>query len=173
MKRHHLTLILLAGLGLLPAKASSTLTIVLDSPTLIGAPGGSVEFTGTITNTTGDEIFLNADSFTLATFDPSAIDDSPFFTNAPLSLVGFDLTGDIGLFNVNIPALFPEGGYFGTFQILGGLDGDAQEQIGSVDFTVQVQQPSGVPEPSAGLMLSAGLGLLLIAKRFRSALIAN
>lgn len=168
MKKYHLALILfifLIGLVCAPAKAD-TLLIALDSPTLNGSPGDVLQFFGTLTNTTAADLYLNADNINLAGFDPSAIDDSPFFANTPLFLVPGGSTGDIRLFDITIPNPFATGNYGGTFQVLGGVDGNAQDIIGSAYFTVQVQQSAAVPEPSSAVLLSSGaLLLLLVAKQ--------
>ena len=114
---------------------------------------------------TSANLYLNADNFNIAGLDPGAIDDSPFFANAPIFLGPGSSTDDIGLFNITIPDPFATGDYEGTFQVLGGVDGNAQDIIGSADFTVQVQQPTAVPEPSSAVLLSASLFLLLVAKQ--------
>lgn len=53
----------------------------------------------------------------------------------------------------------------GTFQVLGGVDGNAQDIIGSAGFTVHVQQPATVPAPSSAVLLSGGLMLLMVARQ--------
>jgi hypothetical protein len=169
MKHYHLALIPLIGLVCATAKAD-LLTIVLDSPTLSGSPGGVLEFSGTLTNTASSNLYLNADNFNLAGFEPSAINDSPFFTNAPLFLGGPDgSTGDIGLFNITIPVPFVTGNYGGALQVLGGVDVNAQDVVGSADFTVQVQQPAVVPEPASFVTLSLALLLLVLTLHARRA----
>ena len=145
-------------MGCITARADALL-ISLDSPILSGPPGSVVQFFGTLTNTTGADLYLNADNFGLAGFDPSAIDDSPFFTNAPLFLGPAGTSGDIGLFNVTIPNGFGGGSYSGSFEILGGATSDGQNTIGTVDFVVQV---SAVPEPSSLSMFALALGLFFV-----------
>jgi hypothetical protein len=164
MKKYHLAVVLLTGLVYAPAKAD-TLSIAFDMPTLTGLPAAFLQFSGTITNTTGSTVYLNGDGFNLTGFDQSAIDDSPFFANTPPFLGPGGSTGDIGLFNITIPNPFATGNYGGTFQVSGGADGNAQDVIGTAYFTVQVQQPSGVPEPSSAVLMSGALLLLLVAKQ--------
>ena len=118
-----------------------------------------------LTNTTAANLFLNADSFNLATIPPSAIDDSPFFTNAPLFLGPNAATGTIGLFNITIPNGTPLGDYLGTFQVLGGPASNDQTLIGSAGFTVHVQAPSGIPEPSSLSMVALAGALLVVLRR--------
>jgi hypothetical protein len=138
-------------------------TIALDSPTLTGSPGGVLQFFGTLSNTTNANLYLNADNFNLGGFDPSAIDDSPFFANAPLFLGPDGSTGDIGLFDIAIPNAFPPGNYVGVFQVLGGVSGDSQDIIGSVGFTATVQQ-SAVPEPGFRLALFLALVVFVLSR---------
>ena len=160
MKKSRLILILLVAVGCMTARADALL-ISLDSPILSGPPGSVVQFFGTLTNTTGADLYLNADNFDLAGFDPSAIDDSPFFTNAPFFLGSGGTSGDIGLFNVTIPNGFGGGNYAGSFEILGGATSDDQSTIGTVDFVVQVPS-SAVPEPSSLSMFALVLGLFFV-----------
>jgi hypothetical protein len=163
-------IILLCGLALFSAAANSdTLTIAFDSSTLNGSPGDVVQFFGTLTNTTGQDLFLNADNLNLAGFDPSSIDDGPFFANTPSGFLGpNESTGDIGLFNITIPDPFPGGDYAGLFQVVGGATGGDQDTVGGAEFTVHVQsQTSPVPEPGYSLLLVPALALLM-AQRLRA-----
>jgi hypothetical protein len=161
MKRIHFALI--CGLTLTCGMARADLiAITLDMSALTGAPGDILQFSGTLDNTTGTDLFLNADNFNLGGFDPSAIDDSPFFANTPADLGPGGSTGDVGLFNIDIPDSFPIGTYDGTFQILGGATSDDQTVIGSVDFAVEV-----TPEPSSGALLLAIPIALEMSRRFR------
>ena len=141
---------------------ASTLFVTLTPSTLTGAPGDLLQFSGTITNTTNATVFLNADGFNLTGLDSSAIDDTPFFVNAPLFLDPNASTANIGLINISIPLGFTLGNYGGTFQIFGGATADDQTLIGSVDFTAQVQAASGVPEPSSFSLLALSGTLLTL-----------
>ena len=55
--------------------------ITLQEPVLSGSPGDVLAFFGTITNTTGAQVFLNADIFN--GIPPGYIDDSPFSRTHP------------------------------------------------------------------------------------------
>jgi len=150
----------------LPAMAGP-LTIVFDSPTVTVSPGGTASFSGIITNTTSlADVYLNFDNFTLAGFDTSTIDDSPFFTNANpfLGIMGepSDTTTNIALFNIPIPAPFTNGDYAGTFEVLGGATSSDMTVIGSSNFTIDVTGGvTAVPEPSTFFLFGCGvLGLL-------------
>jgi hypothetical protein len=140
--------------------SADTITITLDSPTLSGSAGDVLLFDGILTNTGTDTVFLNTDNLNLAGFPLSSLDGSPFF-NEPVSLGGGGGTSDMELFDITIPDPFTPGSYDGTFQVLGGVDGSAQDILGTADFAVQVLGPtSGVPEPRSVVLLGAAfLGL--------------
>jgi hypothetical protein len=148
---------------------AGVIAITLDSPTLSGASGSVLHFSGTLTNTTGALVYLNADNINSLLPDPSAIDDSPFWNNAPVSLGASGTSGDIGLLNVTILASFGVGSYTGTFMLLGGAGVDSQDILGSADFTVNVTAPTpggAAPEPETLPLLGAAIGVLLAWKRF-------
>jgi hypothetical protein len=167
MKKYHLVLILLTAVVCATAKASS-LFISLDSPVQSGAPGAFLQFFGTITNTTGSTVDLSSasDNFTLTGFNYFTDVTDLFFANVPLSLAAGASTGDIELFDITIPnpytdscALSADCG--GTYQILDG----SGNVLGTAFFTVDVQPPSGVPEPSPAVLLSSALLLLMVARK--------
>ena len=163
-----LLLILITALALGTLGRATQLTVSLSSPTLAGAPGSVLDFTGVLTNTTGADLFLNADSFNLASFAPSAIDDTPFFTNAPLFLSAGASTGTIDLFTVTIPNGFTPGNYAGFFQVIGGATSNDQALIGGASFTVTVQPAaSGVPEPSSFTLVFLSAALLGGLRKWR------
>jgi hypothetical protein len=153
-------------LAAVPARANSLL-IALDSPVLTGAPGQTVRFFGTITNTTANTVFLNGDNFNLSVLPLSVIDDSPFFLNAPLTLDGGGTSGDIELFDIAIPIPFSAGSYDGMFEVVGGADTNDGNTVGGASFTVQVQPAGGAPEPSTAVLLLAGLCWILARKHYR------
>jgi hypothetical protein len=170
MKYIGLSILATALLAASTARAG-TITMTLDSPVLYGNPGAVLAYAGTLTNTTGATVWLNADNCNLPTgIGPSAFDDTPFFTNAPLFLAANGTSGDIGLFDITIPAGLANGTYpGGTFMVLGGADDSSQDILASVAFTVGVgPQPTNVPEPGTLPPLAAGLvagGLAIAIKR--------
>jgi len=164
MKTVCFTLLSSLALSLGTARAD-TIAIGLQQPELIGSPGSVLSFSGTLTNTTDADVFLNADNFNLSGLPPGTIDDSPFFANTPSGFLDpLASTGPIELFDITVPNPFASGSYDGTFQILGGPTADDQTIIGSADFTVQV---SSVPEPSSLTYLLSALVALLTATRMR------
>ena len=161
MKIPALCFFIAAGLPL-PA-AADTITIVLDSPSPGGLPEDVLAFSGTLTNTTSVDVYLNGDDYNLTSLPASAFDDSPFFNNTPTGLIpALGTTGDIGLFNVTIPGTFSPGNYNGSFTILGGANPDSQDIVGTVNFTVNVLESAStsVPEPATGTFLVFGLAAL-------------
>jgi hypothetical protein len=94
------------------------------------------------------------------------LDDSGFFQNFPLSLDPGDSFSGV-LFSVELPPNVAAGLYTGSFEILGGADGGAVDNLGSVDFQVNVTPTaSTVPEPESLMLLAAGLpGVALLVRR--------
>ncbi|MGH9665115.1 MAG: hypothetical protein ACRD9L_11885 [Bryobacteraceae bacterium] len=141
--------------GLTITSQASTILAVLNPDTLIGAPGATLQFSGALANTTADTVFINADSFT---FDiAGAVDDSPFLLNAPFFLNPNETSAPFPFLSVLIPLAQAPGVYDGAITIVGGIDANAQDNLGIASFHVQV---SGVPEPVSGALVAVGLLLL-------------
>jgi hypothetical protein len=139
-------------------QAGPVLTVAFSPATEPGSPGNTVPFSGSLINNTGSTVFINSDTVTLTGFPPSALDDSPFLTNAPISLGPDAATGVFTFLNVTIPNNQSPATYDGVFTVLGGADGTAQDNLGSAAYHVQVQV-STVPEPASWIFASAGLAL--------------
>lgn len=159
---------LLLTLGLIlvtTGAARAQLAFTLTAPAQTGAPGGTLSFLGTLQNTGTGTLFLNGDTFTLA--GPGLkLDDSPFLLNAPSSLPDqTPFTGDI--FDVQIGPSVAPGIYAGTFSVLGGSNGSAQNTLASQSFRVSVA-PAAVPEPGAAALFSAGGVGMLLCRRPRA-----
>jgi hypothetical protein len=137
------------GMLTVAAKADSV-TITFDQPNQVGPSGQTLEFFGTITNNSGDTIFLNGDSPNMSGSSFSIID---LFFNTPISLAPGETSSDVELFDVAVssPLLDPIGTYLGTYTLLGGADGDAQDNLGTSTFSVTT-----VPEPSSIYLLLGG-----------------
>ncbi len=145
-------------LAVLPASAD-VLNFAL-TPAVLGAPAGqatTLEFTGTLSNPTTGDVFLNGD---LSVLEPTlTLDDSPFFTFSPLFLPGGGAyTGPF--FDVLVgPSILP-GSYSGSFIIQGGADAMAFENLATQDFTVDVVATT-VPEPGFPTAVPAALLMLV------------
>lgn len=167
---HLLALAVLAAAG-----ARADIVITLDDPNQTGNPGETLNFFGTIANTSADTnpadaIFFNSDGFTLA-LTGATINDNFFAPDFPVSLAGGQSSGDIDLFDVVLanPATDPFGTYSGTYVLLGGADGGAQtaqDNLGQVNFSVNMEPAVSVtPEPSLILLVGAILVVLAFRRR--------
>jgi hypothetical protein len=152
-----LNILVLAALATAGARAG-VIEIVLDNPYQTGHPGDTLQFFGTISNTGSDPVFLNGDSLTLAGLSFTITD--LFLTNVPMSLDAGSSSVDLELFDVTLsnPLLDLPADYLGSYTLLGGVDGDAGENLASANFSLTTA-PSvpGVPEPGSWLLLGTGL----------------
>jgi PEP-CTERM motif len=152
--------LILLTLTTVAAKAD-TLTIVLDQPDQMAAPGQTLQFFGSITNDSDTTVYLNSDDFTLNglsfTVNDLFFDTVPFFL-APSGQSG-DSSGDIELFDITVsdPLLDGAATYPGIYDLVGGIDGNASDDLGSASFSVTT-----VPEPSTLSLLLAGASLVLV-----------
>jgi hypothetical protein len=144
------------------ATTSSASAVFQLNPTdVTAAPETDVSFSGVLTNTGGSDLFLNGD-VSILPFAGLILDDSAFFSNAPLFLSpGGSYSGPF--FDVLISDVTP-GPYAGSFTIQGGDDGNSFDDLASQDFRISVP---AVPEPRYEAALLAGL-LVLFSRKFRS-----
>jgi hypothetical protein len=145
---------LMAALALSPPALADTLDLSLANPTEFAPPGTVLSFTATVSTpltNTGD-VYLNADSTTVDS--PLTLDDAPFFSNFPLFLApGGSFTGV--LFTVDVPlSAALNVAYNGSFEIDGGADNNAVDDLASVTFKVTA---IATPEPSSVILLLTGL----------------
>ncbi len=147
------------------SQATPTFTVTFSPSIVSGAPGTMLSFFGTLLNNTGSTQFINNDSFTLAGGIP--VDDSPFFAG-PVSLGPGASSGSFLFLNVTIPSNEAAADYAGTFDVIGGTDDNAQNNLGEGTFTVRVNAAVTVPEPSPIAFVFVGLGALLLLHRMRS-----
>jgi hypothetical protein len=155
----------LLTIGLSSAAAyADSVTFTLTDPNMTAAANSTDLLPGTYTYmatvsapaSNGAAVFLNGDSLNITA--PVTLDDSDFFSDFPLSLApGTSFTGD--LFVLTIPPGTARDAYLGTFTLLGGADGSASDDLGTVTFSI-----ASTPEPSSVLLLLTGIaGLALWA----------
>jgi hypothetical protein len=160
-------LFVLAATMLLSSRTfADTIGLSLSAPVQSSTVGSTVSFVATVSapGTNAATVFLNGDSFDISS--PLTLDDSGFLFDFPLSLdPGDSFSGT--LFSVSLPSNVAAGSYTGSFEILGGADGGAQDTLGSVDWQVDVAPTaSSVPEPESLLLLASGLpGVALLVQR--------
>lgn len=164
-----------AGLALAPAAAHAqafTLTFVPATKTVL--PGFSTTFSGTITNTTATDLYINGDSI-----DPLATglstDDTPFYntflSGSPVLLGAGQTYALTDLFTVT-DTTAAIGTYQGQYTVYGGIDPTASDQSGFQNFTVNAPL-APVPEASTSLsfalLLAAGAAVWAAKRRKQSA----
>ncbi|MGD0445997.1 MAG: hypothetical protein ABSA39_18840 [Edaphobacter sp.] len=145
--------LILATLATAAAKAD-TITVTFDQANQTATPGETLQFFGTITNDSADTIFLNSDDPDLNGLSLTV--DDQFFNTVPVSLAPGESSGDIELFDVSVsnPLVDAPGTFSGAYTLFGGADGNAQDNLGTEDFSVTTNSP--VPEPAPVLLLLTG-----------------
>ena len=159
--------ILILG-ALATAGAWGGIVVTFDAPSQTGHPGDTLHFSGVISNTGSDIVFLNGDPLTLA--GPSFTITDQFFATVPVSLDGNTSSGDIDLFDVTVsnPLLDPPGKYLGSYGLLGGVDGDGSDNLASASFDVTTAAGgTTVPEPGSWLLLGTAVAGFGAARRPR------
>jgi hypothetical protein len=142
--------LILATLGAATA-ARADIVVTFDQTTQSALPGATLQFFGNITNDGATTVFLNSDDLNLSGL--SFTTNDLFFANAPISLAAGTSSGDIELFDVTLsnPLLDAPGVYSGSYNLFGGADGNAQDNLGSTAFSVGT-----VPEPASFCLLLSG-----------------
>ena len=164
--RHILTTLTIAA-GLAVSACGGTIGVELVSPELAGLAGDTLTFQGTLSNSSGSSQFINGAQLLLNGFSSSQLDSTDFLTFAPFTLADGVTTSQFPFFTVTIPVPFATGPYEGSFSVLGGSTGTAQNDLGDVPFTVQVGTASAsVPEPSSAFLLTLGAGCVIVLRKY-------
>jgi hypothetical protein len=164
MRRH-----LFFGICLLTAAVAHATNIQVDfaSASLTGAPGGTLAFFASLTNTSPtDTIYLNGAGFTsVSSF--LTIDITPFLINAPLFLDPGQTSTLFEILDVTLDPATPLGPYAGnTLSLTGGADGGngtASLDLADPTFDVIASSESAVPEPRTGALVAMGIGVFVLA----------
>jgi len=161
---------LVLGAALLLARPASadSITLNLTNPVQAGAAGATLSFDATVAapGNNGGTIYLNGDNFT-SLASPLTSNDDGFLLGFPLSLDPGESFSGL-LFTITLPPSINPGQYLGSFAILGGTNGDAQDELAQVNFTVNaLEGTSAVPEPESLVLLATGLaGMMLRMNRW-------
>ena len=139
---------------------ASTWSLSLAQPDQTGAPGSTLVYSGTITNTSGSDLTLDAAQLTFTTSVPTALYSKDYSDDFLSTLGIIPSSGYTGaLFEITWGAsVLPGSTGSGLFALTAG-SADPTSQL--VDFSASVPVPA-VPEPAAMFLSSAG-GILLIA----------
>jgi len=149
---------LIAVFALLSTGAfGSAIDVSFASSLLNAAPGQTVTFSATLTNTTVSPIYLNGDAVNAAA--GLILDDSPFLLGFPLSL-GAAAAASGPILSVTVATGTSFGLYTGNFEILGGSTPLDFAPQGSATFAVNV-----VPEPGSLMLVTSSCSLLWIVRR--------
>jgi hypothetical protein len=139
-----------------PQARATTLFISISPDTVTGSPGDTLQFFGTLTNTTAATVFVSGDTFV---FSSGTVDDSPFLLG-PVSLGPNEISSSFEMFDVTIPVDLAPGTYDGTFNVEGGPDSNADDLLGAATFHVEVDG-TAVPEPTSAALVLFGAAVLL------------
>jgi hypothetical protein len=129
------------------------------------AAGATVPLSGTVLNASASTQFFNATAFTVA--PELTLDDTPFFATVPATLTPGGSASGL-LFNLLVDAAAAPGAYAGSFTILGGAEPGSTDVLASASFRIEVAGPTAtVPEPTAAMLLAAGLCAVAAVRRHR------
>ena len=151
--------LLLTFLGLaIACHATAVMTVTFSPMIVTGAPGQTVGVFGTLTNNAGTTQFINSDTFNLTGI--SGGNDSLFLIDAPISLGPGATSASFEFMNEAIPMAQALGLYNGAFTVIGGADGNAQDNLGTGSFSINV-----VPEPSSALLFGGAFLAVWVRRR--------
>lgn len=139
------------------AATASEIYVTFDQPNQIGISGETLRFFGTITNDSDATVYLNSDDLNLSGLGLTTND--LFFSNVPISLDPDTNSGDIELFDVMVssPLLDTPATYSGSYDLFGGSDDGAADNLASASFSVTT-----VPEPSTTYLLLGVVSVTLV-----------
>ena len=157
------------------AAYADTVTITLNSATITATPGSTVDFYGTVTapaTVNSGTVYLNGDKSDFygdGTIDSANGEYDPFLDDFFTIPTGGSQTGE--LFTVTIGSDADAGLIPGVFAVLGGSAVNNYDELGFVDFDVNVVSAATVtPEPPTWLLLATGIvGLAGFCRTHRKA----
>ncbi len=155
------TLLIAAALGLMSAASQAQITISLAPSSLMPiTPGGSISWSGTLTNTGLDALYISGDEILTSPPVAFAIDDTALLTPVQLYPLAGGASYSGLLFTLTAPNVILNGSFSGTLTLLGATDTFNTNPIGSQTFSFRA-----VPEPGAVALffgsVASGAGFLL------------
>ncbi len=159
------TLLITAVLSLIVAVSQAQIILTLAPSSLLPVtPGGSISWSGTLTNTGLDALYISGDEILISPPVTFAIDDTPLLTQVQLYPLAAGASYSGLLFTLTAPNVILNGSFNGTLTLLGATDAFNTNPIGSQGFSFRA-----VPEPGAiaflfGSVLT-GTGLLIRRKK--------
>lgn len=151
--------------------------VTITLPTISGSAGDTITVLGSLTNTSANTLDFGGDFVSTNSTAISGLGDV-FFNGllgfGPSSIAGNSTLTGVDLFTIVIATTAAPGSYdLNFYDLLGGTDAACNldptlcgVQLGSVEFTVNVQGAVPTPEPGTLLLLASGLlaGLLVIRR---------
>ena len=151
--------------------------VTITLPTISGSAGSTITVLGSLTNNSANTLDFGGDFVTPNSTAISGFGDvffNGFLGIGPSSIGGNSTLTGVDLFTIFIAAGAAPGSYnLNFYDLLGGTDAACNldptlcgVQLGTIEFTVNVQGPVTTPEPGTLLLLASGLlaGLLVIRR---------
>jgi hypothetical protein len=145
-------LVLFTAILAVPAQSQTALTLELTTSSASLSPGGTIVFTGVITNTTGSDLQSTDLFLNFSGFDPNALTLNQILGSTAFDLPNFTFSPTVDLFSVAIAGNAPPGIYSFTVQLE-----DVNNDLSNSE-TVNVNvNTSTTPEPGTFLLFGCGL----------------
>lgn len=150
---------------------ANLIQVDLVSTSLSGAPGDTLHYFATLTNTSLTQTVTFAGTSTTAVDVHLTIDTTPFLLNGPLSLAPGQVYSTFGIWDVLLDPSTAVGPYVGNSVSLYGTVDDGVTStfadVADTAFDVNVVAASNVPEPATLMLVAGGLGALAILSKSR------
>lgn len=147
---------------------AGVIQVDLENVALSGAPGDTLHYFATFTNTSLTETVTFAGTSTTAIDSRLTIDTTPVVLNGPASLGPGEVFSSFGVWDVGIDPATPAGPYIGNSVSLFGFVDDGVNStfadVADVTFDVNVTG-SSAPEPATILLLATGFAAIALSRK--------
>jgi hypothetical protein len=141
---------------------SSPLTLSIDSTSISGAAGGTVLFTGTVTNQTGTDLNATDLFLNFSGFDPLSLESITQLLGSPdFTLSNMATSSSVDLFIVQIA----QGTLPGSYPLDVSLQDINNNMSNGVLVSVNVASSTATAEPQVMSLLASGMVLVIILRR--------